>query len=161
MNVFSTFLVPASVGAKAVAICDALGFPEKGMFSTKVADDRVVAYVSSGIVDDTCPLLGSDAELFAACEARTAVRGETLTVTLADCTSVVNALDRGDIEPHRLMRAVIAESKGQVATPLWVAGTVYGPHEGVTHNGVKYLNLARKNTTEPPGAGWRLLKGAA
>ena len=70
-NVFKTFLLPAALGAKAVAITNALGYPEKGMFTAKVAETDatdvdgnpttpIVAYIASGIVD-SAPSSSSEA----------------------------------------------------------------------------------------------------
>ena len=67
MNVFRTYIIKAAAGPVALSITDALGYPERGMFTSKVDDaGSTIGYVSSGIVDDASPLHKPAADLLAA-----------------------------------------------------------------------------------------------
>lgn len=111
MNVFRTFILPENLANKAAEICDALGYPEKGMFTATIKPGKApskmddpdlrptIGVISSGYVDDSCPLLGTAQELFDACKARAELRKEVSTITLGDCTAVINVLSKGEFEP--------------------------------------------------------------
>lgn len=125
MSTFHTWIITNALGAKAVAICDTLGYPEKGMFTATIrtgpepanenaVDNRpVIAYVSSGYVDDDCPLLSDDPDLLlAACKARAESRGEVSKITKGDCVAVLNAMSKGEFNPLPEMASV--KAKGRV-----------------------------------------------
>ena len=158
MNVFRTYIIKAAAGPTAVAITDALGYPEKGMFTSKVADaGTTVGYVSSGIVDDDSPLNKSAAELLAALTARKPGHG----ITLAQCQAFKDALDQTDAEPWPRMDLIRAEiAQGATAVP-WVQPTgahdAYGLDAAVTHGGQAWRSTVAANVWEPGVSGWRKL----
>lgn len=155
MFVFRTFMVPASLAAKAVAITDALGYPHKGMFIVPVDN---VAMISTGAIDADSPLLGTAADLWEAVQA-----GTPGSVTLADCTALVAALDLTQAEPQGRMDFIRAEVTSAVTAPAWVQPTgahnAYALDAAVTHAGKGWRNLTPANTWEPGVSGWRELWG--
>lgn len=156
MNTFRTLIVPADKSALAVAITDALGYPEKGMFTAEVdASGSVVGYISTGILDDASPVLADAATLHAAIQARGG------TATLADCTAFVQALDATPDEPFGRMDFIREEiALGATAVP-WVQPTgahdAYSADAVVSHGGKAWRNLTPANVWAPGVTGWRLL----
>lgn len=158
MNVFRTFIIPAALGPKAVAICDALGYPDKGMFTAKVADGDqetapAIAYMSSGIVDSASPVLGTAADLFTACKGAAGI-------TLADCQAFKLALLLSQVNrPHEEKAEIVKECNGTATAPAWVQPT--GAHDAyplgasVTHNAKKWRSLIPANVWAPGVSGWR------
>jgi hypothetical protein len=170
MNVFRTFILPAALGAKAVAICDALGYPDKGLFTAKVAETDatdvdgnpttpVIAYIASGIVDSASPLLADAATLWAAVQA-----GTPGTVTLADCQAVVEALDLTSAEPFGRRDVIREEIKLGATAVAWVQPT--GAHDAykqdavVSYGGKSWRSLINANVWQPGVSGWRPLWGS-
>ncbi|MBP9131496.1 MAG: hypothetical protein KBF50_14605 [Steroidobacteraceae bacterium] len=166
-NVFKTFLLPAALGAKAVAITNALGYPEKGMFTAKVAETDatdvdgnpttpVIAYIASGIVDSASPLLADAATLWAAVQA-----GTPGTVTLADCQAVVEALDLTSAEPFGRRDVIREEIKLGATAVAWVqpvgAHDAYGLNAVVSYGGKSWRSLIAANVWAPGVSGWRPL----
>lgn len=122
MNTFRTYIVKAADGPLAVAICDALGYPEKGMFVAQV-DGGTVGYISTGIVDDASPIHLDAAGLLAALDERSPGHS----ITLAQCEAFKQALDATDDEPFARMEFVRQEiALGATAVP-WVQPT--GQHD--------------------------------
>lgn len=161
MNVFRTYLVRASDGPLAVAICDALGYPEKGMFVVQVNDGgNTVGYISTGIVDDDSPIHADAAGLLTALNERNPGHG----ITLAQCQQFRDALDLTDAEPFGRMdaiRAEIAASADPLSFPEWQQpqGTVgmYDRDDIVRHGGNLWKSMVRFNVWEPGVSGWRPL----
>ncbi len=166
-NVFKTFILPAAIGVKAVAITNALGYPEKGMFTAKVAETDatdvdgnpttpVIAYIASGIVDSASPLLADAATLWAAVQA-----GTPGSVTLADCQAVVEALDLTSAEPFARRDVIREEIKLGATAVAWVqpqgAHNAYGLNAVVSHAGKSWRSLTPANVWEPGVSGWRPL----
>lgn len=155
MFVFRTFMVPASLAAKAVAITDALGYPHKGMFIVPVDN---VAMISTGAIDADSPLLGTASALWEAVQA-----GTPGSVTMADCAALVAALDLTEAEPHGRMDFVRDEVADAVTAPAWVQPTgahdAYPMDAAVTHAGKGWRNLTPANVWEPSVSGWRELWG--
>lgn len=162
-NAFRTLMVPASMAATALAITNALGNGHPGMFTTKVAEGlepvdgqpdtrEVVGYISTGILDSDSPLLADAATLHAACEADP-------TVTLADCESLVRALDLTPDEPFGRMAEIKAEVAESVNAAAWVQPTgaqdAYPKGAVVSHGGRAWVNLTPANVWEPGVSGWR------
>lgn len=167
MDTFKTLIVPAALGLKAVAICDALGYPDKGMFTAKIADGdapemgqpdtrAVVAYIASGIVDSESPVLADAATLWAAVQATEDGPG---TLTLLDCQAFKTALEATDASPIPQAASIVAEVAGTFPAPLWVqplgAHDAYVTGAAVTHNNKKWRNLTPYNTFAPGVSGWR------
>lgn len=163
MNVFRTFIVPAAKGALAVRITDALGYPEKGMFTAKVMDggdpetDPPAAWISTGILDDTSPIHADAAGLLAALDERNLGHG----ITLAQCQSFRDALDLTDSEPFARMDFVREEiALGATAVP-WVqppgAADAYPLDAVVSYGGKAWRNITPANVWQPGVSGWRLL----
>lgn len=163
-NTFRTLMVPASMAATALAITNALGNGHPGMFTTKVAEGlepvdgqpdtrEVVGYISTGILDSGSPLLADAATLHAACAADP-------TITLADCESLVRALDLTPDEPFGRMAEIKAEVAGSVNAAAWVQPTgaqdAYPKGAVVSHGGRAWVNLTPANVWEPGVSGWRL-----
>ena len=156
MTVFRTYIIKAAAGPTAVAITDALGYPEKGMFTSKVADaGTTVGYVSSGIVDDDSPLNKSAAELLAALTARKPGHG----ITLAQCQAFKDALDQTDAEPFPRMDLIRKEIKASLSAQPWVQpqGTVgmYALDAVVTDGGYTWISTIKDNVWRPGTSGWR------
>jgi len=157
-NVFRTLVIPASLGSLAVRITDALGYPEKGMFTTQVDDaGSVVGYISTGILDDASPILRDAATLHAAVLA--ASPGSA--ITLADCQAFKQALDNTDSEPFARMDFVREEiALGATAVP-WVQPTgamdAYAKDAVVSYGGQAWRSLIDANVWAPGVSGWRLL----
>ena len=164
MNIFRTYLVRKDQQAVALAITDALGYPEKGMLIVPVEDaGDDIAYISSGIVDDDSPLHGTAAELLAALDARNPEH----TITLADCELFTGEVDLTDAEPFGQMdmiRAEVTASADPSAYPEWEQpqGTVgmYDRDAIVRHAGTVWKSLLPFNVWEPGTSGWRLLWSA-
>ena len=167
MNVFKTFILPAALGVKAIAICDALGYPDKGMFTAQVAETDatdvdgnpttpVIAYIASGIVDSASPLLADAATLWAAVQA-----GTPGTVTLADCQAVVAALDLTSAEPFGRKDVIREEIKLGATAVAWVQPTgahdAYGLNAVVSYGGKSWRSLIAANVWQPGVSGWRPL----
>lgn len=167
MNVFKTFILPAALGVKAVAITNALGYPEKGMFTAKVAETDatdaqgnyttpIVGYIASGIVDSASPLLADAATLWAAVQA-----GTPGTVTLADCQAVVAALDLTSAEPFGRKDVIREEIKLGATAVAWVqpvgAHDAYGLNAVVSYGGKSWRSLIAANVWAPGVSGWRPL----
>lgn len=159
-DVFRTFMISAAQGPKAVAICDALGYPDKGMFVSKVADGDpstapTIAYISSGWVPDTSPVLKTANELWAALNTPPRSPG---TITLADCQAFKSALDLTPAEPHSHAALIVKEVNGTAPTTPWVqpqgAHDAYPFDAGVTHAGKKWRSLVPDNVWQPP-INWR------
>lgn len=163
VNVFRTYIVAATDSPLAVAICDALGYPEKGMFTAKVADDDpetapAVAYVSSGVVDSESPIHLDAAGLLAALDERSPGHG----ITLAQCEAFKQALDATDDEPFARMDFVKAEiALGATAVP-WAQPTgamdAYAKDAVVSYGGQAWRSLIDANVWAPGVSGWRLLR---
>lgn len=157
MNVFRTYIVKAADGPLAVAICDALGYPEKGMFVAQVQDGGTVAYISTGIVDSESPIHADAAGLLAALDERSPGHG----ITLAQCEAFKKALDQTDDDPFDRMAFIKAEIRlGATAVP-WVqpthAGNAYAKDSVVSHGGQSWRSLHDANVQPPGVSGWRLL----
>lgn len=156
-NTFRTFVVPFALGPKAVAITDALGYPDKGMFIVPVDN---AAYISSGIVDSDSPLLADAATLWAAVQA-----GTPGSVTLADCVVFVASQDLTEAEPHGRMGFIKAEVANATTAPAWVqpqgAHDAYALDAAVSHNGKGWRNLTPANVFAPGVSGWRELWGSS
>lgn len=158
MNVFRTYVVKASDGPLAVAICDALGYPEKGMFVVQVNDGgSVIGYISTGIVDDASPIHLDAAGLLAALDERNPGHG----ITLAQCQQFRDALDLTDAEPFARMDFVREEiALGATAVP-WVQPTsavdAYPLDAVVSYGGKAWRNITQANVWQPGVSGWRLL----
>lgn len=152
MNVFRTLMVPAAQGPLAVKITDALGYPDKGMFRVEVKDGATIGYISTGIVDDASPILADAATLHAACTADPSI-------TLADCESLVRALDLTPDEPFARMAEIKAEVAESVNAAAWIAPT--GAHDAypkgatVSHGGRAWKSLVDANVWQPGVSGWR------
>lgn len=156
MNVFRTYIVKATDGPLAVQICDALGYPEKGMFVAQV-DGGTVGYISTGIVDDASPIHADAAGLLAALDERSPGHG----ITLAQCEAFKQALDQTDDDPFDRMAFIKAEIKlGATAVP-WVqptgAANAYAKDAVVSHSGQAWRSLIDANVWAPGVSGWRLL----
>lgn len=162
-NAFRTLMVPASMAATALAITNALGSGHPGMFTTKVAEGlepadgqpdtrEVVGYISTGILDSDSPLLADAATLHAACTADPSI-------TLADCESLVRALDLTPDEPFARMAEIKAEVAESVNAAAWIAPT--GAHDAypkgatVSHGGRAWKSLVDANVWQPGVSGWR------
>lgn len=158
MNVFRTLIVKATDGPLAVAICDALGYPEKGMFVVQVSDGAsTVGYISTGIVDDTSPIHADAAGLLAALDERNPGHG----ITISECQAFRDALDLTDSEPFARMDFVKAEiALGATAVP-WVQPTdatnAYPLDAVVSYGGKAWRNITQANVWQPGVSGWRLL----
>lgn len=163
MNTFRTYIVKAADGSLAVAICDALGYPERGMFTAKVMDggdpetDPPVAWIASGIVDSESPIHADAATLHAAI----LNRNPAATVTLADCEAFKKALDQTDDDPFDRIDVIKAEIRlGATAVP-WVqpthAGNAYAKDSVVSYGGQSWRSLNDANVQAPGVSGWRLL----
>lgn len=155
MNVFRTYIVKAADGPLAVAICDALGYPEKGMFVAQV-DGGAVGYISTGIVDAS-PIHLDAAGLLAALDDRSPGHG----ITLAQCEAFKRALDATDDEPFARMEFVRQEiALGATAVP-WVQPTgavdAYAKDAVVSYGGQAWRSLIDANVWAPGVSGWRLL----
>lgn len=155
MNIFKTFVIPASAGPKAAAICDALGYPDKGMFVVKIGDSgSPVAYIASGIVDSESPVLADAATLWIALQAAGAG-----SLTLLDCQSFKVALEATDAPPIPHTASIVQEVAGTLPAPTWVqplgAHDAYLTGAAVTHGGKKWRNLTPYNTFAPGVSGWR------
>lgn len=156
MNVFRTYIVKAADGPLAVAVCDALGYPEKGMFVAQV-DGGTVGYISTGIVDGASPIHLDAAGLLAALDERSPGHG----ITLAQCEAFKRALDATDDEPFARMEFVRQEiALGATAVP-WVQPTgavdAYAKDAVVSHSGQAWRSLIDANVWAPGVSGWRLL----
>lgn len=167
MNVFRTFILPKDLGAKAVAICDALGYPDKGMFTAQIAETNatdaqgnyttpIVAYIASGVVDSASPILADAATLWAAVQA-----GTPGSVTLADCQAVVEALDLTSAEPFGRRDVIREEIKLGATAVAWVqpkgAHNAYGLNAVVSYGGKSWRSLIAANVWAPGVSGWRPL----
>lgn len=162
VNVFRTYTVKVADGPLAVAICDALGYPERGMFTAEVVDGDpetapAVAYVSSGVVDSESPIHLDAAGLLAALNERSPGHG----ITLAQCEAFKHALDATDDEPFARMEFVRQEiALGATAVP-WVQPTgamdAYAKDAVVSHSGQAWRSLIDANVWAPGVSGWRLL----
>lgn len=157
MNVFRTYIVRAVDGPLAVAVCDALGYPEKGMFVVQVQDGGTVAYISTGIVDSESPIHADAATLHAAI----LERNPAATVTLADCEAFKKALDQTDDDPFDRIDVIKAEIRlGATAVP-WVQPTgahdAYAKNSVVSYVGQSWRSLHDANVQPPGVSGWRLL----
>lgn len=163
MNTFRTYIVKAADGPLAVAICDALGYPERGMFTAKVMDggdpetDPPVAWIASGIVDSESPIHADAVGLLAALDERSPGHG----ITLAQCEAFKQALDQTDDDPFDRMAFIKAEIKlGATAVP-WVQPTgahdAYAKDAVVSYGGQAWRSLHDANVQAPGGSGWRLL----
>ncbi len=168
---FRTLMVPASLGAKAIAITDALGYPEKGMFVAKVAEGNApsigtadtrpaVAWISSGAVPDNSPVLGDANALWTAVQA-----GTPGAVTLADCQAFVKAIDLTQADPHAQQAVIIDEVKLSTNAPAWVQPTgahdAYAMNAAATYAGKGWRSLIDGNVWAPGVTGWRELWGAS
>lgn len=169
--VFRTFIVPDAIVPKAVEITDALGYPEKGMFSTPIKDGAEpslgstdtrtqLASISSGAIPSTSALLGSAADLWEAVQA-----GTPGAVTLADCQAFVTAIDLSQAEPHGRKDLIKDEIKTAATAPAWVQPTgahdAYSIDAAVTHGGKGWRSLVAANVWAPGVSGWRELWGAS
>ena len=117
--VFRTFLIPPAQEPVATAICNDLGYPEKGMFTAVMAegeppsldqpDTRVIqGYISSGLHPDDSPLLLDAGGLYD----ELLQRKPDTKVTLAQCTEFVNWLDLTDVDPYLRQDFMKAELAG-------------------------------------------------
>ena len=168
-NVFRSLMVPASVVPAAIAITDALGYPEKGMFAVGFgqgtdgyplgADDT--GAVSTGYLDDSSPILGTAQELWAAVQSR----GNPGTVTQSDCELLISSMDITDHSPiERMVYLNVEVADSSTAVP-WVQPTgaqdAYNMNDVVSHNGQFWRSLTPANVWEPGVSGWRILWGSA
>ena len=151
-NVFRTFIIKASEGANAVAICDALGYPDKGMFTAKIGDEgNPVAYIASGIVDDQSMVLQDAVTLHGAVS--------SAGITLAQCQAFKAALEASEAPPLPQAETIKSEVAGTLPAPTWVQPT--GAHDAyplgasVTHGGKKWRSLIAANVWAPGVSGWR------
>ena len=134
---FRTFLIPPAQEPIATAICDTLGYPEKGMFKAIMADGdppaigqpdtRVIqGYISTGPIPDDSPLLLDAGGLYDAL----ILRDPDTKITLAQCTEFVDWLDLTDVDPYtrqEFMKAELAGSPEVVpVAPLGMEGTTRG-----------------------------------
>lgn len=153
MNVFRTLMVPVAQGPLAVKITNALGNGHPGMFVVEVKDGATVGYISTGILDDASPILADAATLHAAC-----IENDP-TVTLADCESLVAALDLTPDEPFARMAEIKTEVAEAVNAPAWVAPTgahnAYAKGATVTYAGKAWKSLIDANVHAPGISGWR------
>lgn len=157
MNVFRTYVVKAADGPLAVRVCDALGYPERGMFVVQVQDGGTVAYISTGIVDSESPIHADAATLHDAI----IDRNPDATVTLTDCEAFKRSLDETQDDPFDRMEFVKADIKlGATAVP-WVqpthAGDAYPKDAVVSYAGQAWRSLHDANVHAPGVSGWRLL----
>ena len=167
MNVFRTFVIPAAQGANATKICDALGFPDKNMFVAKVADGAspamgqpdtrtIIGYVSSGVVDDASPVLGTAAALWTALNTAPRTPG---TITLAECQAFTAALELTAASPLPHIDGIVKECNGTAVTTPWVqpagAQDAYPIDAAVTYGGKSWRNLMDANVWAPGVTGWR------
>jgi hypothetical protein len=156
MNVFRTLMVPAGTESIAIAICNVLGYPDRGMFTRSLAPEGIpIAFGASGIVDDASAVLKPAAELHAALEAI-----QPGAVSLADCQAFVKVLDATEAEPFAQAATVIDEVAGKLAAPAWIQPTgpenAYGIGATVTYASKKWRSLVAGNLAAPAlGAGWR------
>lgn len=155
MNVFVTLVIPSDKVTKAVEICDALGYPDKGMFTAQIDDAGVpVAYIATGIVDSGSPVLADAAILWAAVKA-----SSTNLATLADCQSFKEALEETAADPIPHMESIVAEISGTLPAPTWVqpqgAHDAYSIGASVSHKSKKWRSLTASNVWEPGVSGWR------
>ena len=178
-NVFRTFIIPPAALGVATQICDDLGYPEKGMFTSIMVEGPpppmgeedlrpVQGYISTGLVADDCPLL-LDAE---GLHAALLERNPDSTVTLVQCTMFTTWLDLTDVQPIPRQEFMLAEINGSPAVlPESRKGAkaqetadakfnaklreATGTEEGYPMNAVVYYqgfnmrNLLEGNLTEP------------
>lgn len=161
-NVFKTLAIPAAQLAKAQAICDALGYPDKGTFIGKIAlsgaepmsgpDTRTMAgYIASGVIDSNSRLLGTSAALF------TALNGAP-GITQADCDAFVAVLEVTTAPPLPHRAAIVRECSGTEVTTVWAqplgSNDAYPLDAAVTDAGQKWRGLVPFNVWKPP-INWR------
>ena len=119
---FRTFIIPPEGLEIAAQICDDLGYPEKGMFTStmleapppaigEVDPASIKGYISSGSVADDCPLL-LDAE---GLHAALLKRNPDSKVTLDQCTVFTTWLDLTDVQPITRQEFMLAEINGSPA----------------------------------------------
>lgn len=152
-DVFKTFLVPESVGALAIKITDAIGYPEMGMFTARMNEEGdAIGYASSGLLRADSPLLQDASTLHAACESDP-------TVTLADCQELLGVLDLTEDPPSQRIEEVIAEVENGVNASAWVQPTgahdAYAKGDAVTHSSKTWVSLIDANVWAPGVSGWR------
>lgn len=162
-NTFRTFIVPPAVAQIAVLITDALGYPDKGMFTNPLDEGNApispLGFISTGIVDDASALLTDAGALWSAVQA-----GEPGALTLADCVAFVDAMDLTDIAPFERAAFILDEAGGVTNAPPWVQPT--GPDEAyafdavVSDGGRYWRSLKENNTTRPGVRWWREIFGA-
>ena len=166
---FRTFMVQPALAATAVKITNAIGGEHAGMFGPKVAEGAppaqgqpdtrpAVAYISTGYIPSTSPLLGDANALLAACKA-------DATVTLAECQSLIRSMDLTADEPFGRMNAIIAETKTSATAVPWVQPTgahdAYAKSAAVTYGGKTWVSLVDANVWAPGASGWRESLGQA
>ena len=119
VNVFRTFIIPPAGLEIATQICDDLGYPEKGMFTSIMAEGPppsmgeedlrpVQGYISTGIVADDCPLL-LDAE---GLHAALLERNPDSAVTFDQCMQLTTWMDLTDVQPIPRQEFMLAEING-------------------------------------------------
>jgi hypothetical protein len=151
MDVFRTFIIPSNLVATAVAIVDALGYPEKGMFTAEVVDvDKTVGYIASGWVPENSVLLGPVEALQAATK-----------LPLIDCQAFLGILDLTTADPFSRMETCKQEAKTPPQTAEWVKPvderSAYKLDDCVTYVGKKYRSIMDLNMMTPGTKGWREL----
>lgn len=166
MNYYATFILPPAQKATIDLICNELGFPEKGMFTGTMRDGvgpppdqpdtrPILGYISSGVLDDTSPLLTfSGAQMLAGIQAR----NPATIVTAAQCAAIVSWMDLTTDEPIPRQQFMINELAGVPTPGNWSAGGTPYPMDAVTrHAGQNWRNLIDQNNLVPQlGAdGWR------
>lgn len=162
-NVFKTLCIPAAQLTKAVAICNALGFPDRGTFIGKMAlsgaeplsgpDTRTMAgYIASGVFDSASPLLGTSSNLFVALKGAPGI-------SQADCDAFVAALEVTSTEPISRREMIARECNGTEVTTPWVQPGSTNPYQlgaAVTYNGKSWRNVMDNNVWAPGVTGWNL-----
>lgn len=172
--IFRTLLIPPAQEPIATAICNDLGYPEKGMFVSTMREDgdpppigqpdtrAILGYISSGAIPNDSPVL-----IYAAADMLDAIlaRNPDATVTLANCTEFINWLDRTEEPPFPRMDFMKGELNGIPAPANWHKPTASEPGyalDAVTqHAGVYWRNLVEGNREVPAFGrdGWRRVWG--
>lgn len=135
---FRTLLIPPAQEPIATAICNDLGYPEKGMFVATMREDgdppaigkpdtrAILGYISTGAIPDDSPLLQDAEGLYD----ELLQRNPDTKITLAQCAEFVNWLDLTDMDPTTRQNFMKAEITGSPAVtpavPEGMGGTLKG-----------------------------------
>jgi hypothetical protein len=159
MNVFRTFNIPASKVALAQKVADVLANGHQGMFRSPfdAGTPGNAGYISTGIIDDSSPMVQGRAAMKAAL-----ADGD---VTDEEIDEFADLLDLTDAAP----RARIAELKTEVGSTVsaadWAQPTgaqdAYPKGAVAKHNGKTWKSLQAANVFEPGLASWREVWGTA